>query len=97
MNLIVLCGMSALFTALFGTPVAATVFSLEVVSVGILHYSALFPGLFASLVSLGVTRWMGLRGEGWTLLGMPELSPWPCSRWAGWPSPAPWWRFYSVW
>ena len=41
----------------------------------ILHYSALFPGLFASLVSLGVTRWMGLRGEGWTLLGMPELSP----------------------
>ena len=37
MNLIVLCGMSALFTALFGTPVAATVFSLEVVSVGILH------------------------------------------------------------
>ena len=75
MNLIVLCGMSALFTALFGTPVAATVFSLEVVSVGILHYSALFPGLFASLVSLGVTRWMGLRGEGWTLLGMPELSP----------------------
>ena len=53
MNLIVLCGMSALFTALFGTPVAATIFSMEVVSVGILHYSALFPGLFASLVSLG--------------------------------------------
>lgn len=75
MNLIVLCGMSALFTALFGTPVAATVFSLEVVSVGILHYSALFPGLFSSLVSLGVTHLMGLRPEGWALLGMPELSP----------------------
>lgn len=75
MNLIVLCGMSSLFTALFGTPVAATVFSLEVVSVGILHYSALFPGLFASLVSLGVTRLMGLEGVGWTLLGTPELSP----------------------
>lgn len=75
MNLIVLCGMSALFTALFGTPVAATVFSLEVVSVGILHYSALFPGLFASLVSLGITRWMGLAPEGWALLGTPALSP----------------------
>ena len=56
MNLIVLCGMSALFTALFGTPLAATVFSLEVVSVGILQYSALFPALFASLVSLGRLR-----------------------------------------
>ena len=75
MNLIVLCGMSALFTALFGTPVAATIFSMEVVSVGILHYSALFPGLFASLVSLGVTRLMGLEGEGWALLGTPELTP----------------------
>ena len=75
MNLIVLCGMSALFTALFGTPVAATVFSMEVVSVGILHYSALFPGLFASLVSMGITRLMGVRPEGWTLLGAPELSP----------------------
>ena len=75
MNLIVLCGMSALFTALFGTPVAATVFSMEVVSVGILHYSALFPGLFASLVSLGVTRLMGLEAEGWALLGTPELPP----------------------
>ena len=50
-------------------------FSMEVVSVGILHYSALFPGLFASLVSLGVTRLMGLEAEGWALLGTPELTP----------------------
>ena len=75
MNLAVLCGMSALFTALFGTPLGATVFSLEVVSVGILHYSAFFPALFSALVSLGVTHLMGLRPTGWTLLGLPELSP----------------------
>jgi H+/Cl- antiporter ClcA len=75
MNLIVLCGMSALFTALFGTPVAATVFSLEVVSVGIVHYSALFPGLLASFISLGVTRLLGVEGESWVLAGTPEVSP----------------------
>ena len=77
MNLIVLCGMSALFTALFGTPLAATVFSLEVVSVGILQYSALFPALFASLVSLGVTRLMGVQAVEWTLAGAPALGPLP--------------------
>jgi H+/Cl- antiporter ClcA len=66
--------MSALFTALFGTPVAATVFSLEVVSVGIVHYSALFPALLSSLVSLGVTRLLGVEGENWTLTGAPSVS-----------------------
>ena len=74
-NLAVLCGMSALFTALFGTPLGATVFSLEVVSVGILHYSAFFPALFSALVSLGVTHLMGLSPTGWPLLGVPELAP----------------------
>ena len=74
MNLIVLCGMSALFTALFGTPVAATVFSLEVISVGIIQYSALFPALFSSLTALGVTRLMGVAPLSWTLSGVPALS-----------------------
>ena len=43
MNVEVMCGMSGLFAALFGTPLTATVFAMEVVSVGIVHYSAFFP------------------------------------------------------
>jgi H+/Cl- antiporter ClcA len=74
MNLIVMCGMSAVFTALFGTPLSATVFSLEVVSVGIVHYSALFPCLLASLVTTEVTRLLGIRPEGYVLMGGPELN-----------------------
>ena len=73
MNLIVMCGMSAVFTALFGTPLSATVFSLEVVSVGIVHYSALFPCLLASLVTTGVTRMLGVHPEGYVLMGGPAL------------------------
>lgn len=34
-HVIVMCGMSAAFSALFGTPMAAAVFALEVVSVGV--------------------------------------------------------------
>lgn len=50
-NLIIMCGMSAGFSALFGTPLAATIFSMEVVSVGIMHYSALVPCASAAMIA----------------------------------------------
>src|SRR5699024_8524624 len=31
-NILVMCGMSAVFTAMFGTPITATIFSMEVIS-----------------------------------------------------------------
>ena len=53
-HLLVLCGMAAVFSALFGTPVAAAIFVLEVASVGRFLYSALVPTLCASLTAGGV-------------------------------------------
>lgn len=50
-QLMVLCGMAAVFSALFGTPVAASVFVLEVASVGRFTYSALVPTLCAALTA----------------------------------------------
>ena len=55
-RLATLCGMSALFSALFGTPLTATIFALEVISVGELYYAGLVPCLASSLVSYGVTH-----------------------------------------
>lgn len=55
MHLIVLCGMSAVFAALFGTPLTATLFALEVVSVGVIYYSGLVPCLVSSLVAFGIS------------------------------------------
>lgn len=46
-----MAGMAAFFTALFGTPVAATVFVLEVISVGVIYHAALIPCLGASLIA----------------------------------------------
>ena len=56
MRLATLCGMSALFSALFGTPLTATIFALEVISVGVVYYSGLVPCLTAALAAYGVTR-----------------------------------------
>ena len=48
-HVIIMCGMSAGFSALFGTPLAAAIFSIEIISVGIMHYSALVPCVAASV------------------------------------------------
>ena len=55
-KLMIMCGMSAGFSALFGTPLAATVFSMEVISVGIMHYSALVPCVSAALIAQFVAQ-----------------------------------------
>ena len=46
-----LCGMSGVFSALFGTPLTATVFALEVISVGVLYYAGLVPCITAAMIS----------------------------------------------
>ncbi len=48
LHIITMAGMSALFAALFGTPVTAAVFSMEVISVGVVYYAAFLPCVVAS-------------------------------------------------
>lgn len=59
-RLAILSGMSAVFSALFGTPITATVFALEVCSVGLIHYSGLLPCSVAALTAFGITRLFGI-------------------------------------
>lgn len=58
-----MCGMSALFAAVFGTPVTAAVFSMEVAAVGVFHYNALYPCLAASLAGWGASSLLGTAPE----------------------------------
>ena len=57
-RVVVLCGMSAAFSAVFGTPMAAAVFSMEVVSIGIMYFATNF----------------GVRGEDFTFIKFPSLT-----------------------
>lgn len=47
-HVMIMCGMSAAFAAVFGTPMAAAVFAMEVVSVGVMYYAALLPCVIAA-------------------------------------------------
>ncbi len=72
-KVMVLCGMSAAFAALFGTPVAAAVFPLEVVSVGIMQYSALLPCIFAAFIASQSAATMGIAPEAFTIINIPDI------------------------
>lgn len=74
MQVAVMCGMSACFSALFGTPLAATIFSMEVVSVGVMYYAALVPCVFSSLIAVEIARFCGVEGEAMTINVIPELT-----------------------
>lgn len=69
-----LCGMAAFFSALFGTPLAATVFAMMVISVGVLYHVAFLPCFTASLVAYGVSRLMGVAPTQFTVTS-PVLEP----------------------
>ena len=60
---LIMCGMSAVFAALFGTPLAAAFFAIEVASVGLLHYSAIVPCLTSAFTAVRVAELLGAEGD----------------------------------
>ena len=62
-RIIITCGMSAGFAAVFGTPLAAAVFALEVAIVGSMQYAAFLPCMISSLVASSFAKFAGCHAE----------------------------------
>lgn len=73
-HVIIMCGMSAAFAAVFGTPMAAAVFAMEVVSVGVMYYTALLPCVIASLIASKFAAGIGVHPELFHITKIPELT-----------------------
>jgi H+/Cl- antiporter ClcA len=50
-KMLIIMGISAGFASVFGTPLAGTIFALEVLIIGRLRYEALLPSLFAAIIA----------------------------------------------
>ena len=72
-RLLTMCGMSACFSALFGTPMSAAFFAMEVISVGIMHYSALVPCAVASVTAAYLSRLLGIAPARFSVSGIPSV------------------------
>lgn len=73
-HVLIMCGMSAAFAALFGTPMAAAVFSLEMVSVGVMYYAALVPCVLSALIASHFAVSMGIHAEQFSIVMIPGFS-----------------------
>lgn len=73
-KILTMCGMSAAFSALFGTPMAAAIFSMEVVSVGIMYYAALVPCVVASLIAFSIADFFHAEAERFPLDAIPAFT-----------------------
>ncbi len=72
-HILTMCGMSALFSALFGTPVGACIFAVEVASAGRLYTAAMYPCCVSSVVAHLVASHLGVPPEGYNVGAVPAL------------------------
>ncbi len=57
---LVICGISAGFASVFGTPIAGAIFGVEVLFVGSLLYDVLLPSFIAGIISYHISSSLGI-------------------------------------
>lgn len=72
-HIIIMCGISAGFSALFGTPMAAAIFALEVIRVGVMKYSALVPCVTSAMIAHFVARFFRIPPETFWVSQVPNI------------------------
>lgn len=74
LQVVTMCGMSGVFAALFGTPITATIFSMEVISVGVIYYVALVPCLISALLGYTIASSFDIQPVSYVLNSVPEFN-----------------------
>ncbi len=57
---LVICGISAGFASVFGTPIAGAIFGVEVLIIGVIMYDVLLPSFIAGFAAFTTTQFLGV-------------------------------------
>lgn len=74
---LVVCGISAGFSAVFGTPIAGAIFGLEVLYIGQMYYDVMLPSFISGVISYQVAEKLGMTYYSLPASLIPDLS-FPC-------------------
>lgn len=73
-TIVLMTGMSAGFASIFGTPIAGTVFGIEILFLGSLASQAFFPCLISAFVGYYTTVFLGLSHARYAPVNVPNIS-----------------------
>lgn len=73
-SLLIYCGMAGVFASVFGTPLTAAIFALEIVFVGHIWYKAIIPALITALTSFFTASLLGAHSERFNLNVVPNFN-----------------------
>ena len=79
-KLITMCGMAAGFSALFGTPITAAIFAMEVISVGVMYYAAIVPCVLGAIIAALTAQFLHGEATFFVLDNIPEVTVGTVSR-----------------
>ena len=71
---LVICGISAGFSTVFGTPIAGALFGIEVLVLGQMMYEVLFPSFVAGIIGYYVATMLGVAYPHYPQLIIPQIN-----------------------
>lgn len=75
-RIILMAGISAGFSSVFGTPLAGAIFGLEVLAIGRMRYDAILPCLLAAVLADQVGLWWGVHHTHYAIGSVPPVALW---------------------
>ncbi len=73
-KIILMCGISSGFGSVFGTPLAGTIFGLEVAALGTMNYTGLIPCFISAFVGNLITEVLGINHSHYKILQIPDIT-----------------------